>query len=344
MIKLTQYAAKGGCACKIGPHILAGVLESLPTGIKDPRLLVNMEGSDDAGVFKINENTALVQTLDFFTPPVDDPYLFGRIAATNSLSDVYAMGGMPITAMNIVAFPVPLVEAGALGDVLRGAQDTLQEAGVALVGGHSVEDEVPKFGLSITGTVHPDEFWRNSGARLGDVLILTKPIGTGLMTTALKGDLFPEGVAEAIQSMTTLNKRACEIGRKFMIHACTDITGFSLLGHAREMALGSQVSLEIHVQDLPLFTDVKEAAQMGLIPAATYGNRKAIDGIHFNEALEAGWEDICFDPQTSGGLLMTISENKARTFVEALKREGVQGASIIGRVIEKGEYDVYVTE
>ncbi len=345
MVKLTQYAAKGGCACKIGPHILAKVLQDLPAPAKDSRVLVNMEGSDDAGVFKLSDDLAIVQTLDFFTPPVDDPRTFGRVAAANSLSDIYAMGGSPITAMNIVAFPVPLVEQGVLTEVLSGAGEVLEEAGVSLVGGHSVEDDVPKFGLSVTGVINPQRIWQNKGARVGDVLILTKPLGTGIMSTALKGDLFPEGTAQAMNSMTRVNKVACEVAQTYSVHACTDITGFSLLGHGKEMAVSSNVSIVIHAHSLPLFAHVWEAAQMGLVPAATYGNKKAIKEVAFDAALKDidTWHDICFDPQTSGGLLFCVPATEGEQLVKALQRNGVEQACMVGEVVEKQEDSIYVT-
>ena len=344
-VRLTKYAAKGGCACKIGPHILAEALAGFK-GISDPRVLVDMEGSDDAGIFQISQDFALVQTMDFFTPMVDDPYTFGQIAAANSLSDVYAMGGQPLTAMNIVAFPVPLVESGVLRQVLEGAKSVLAQAGVALMGGHSVENEVPLFGLSVTGQVSPKALWKNAGAQAGDVLVLTKALGTGVMTTALKGGLFEEGGREAIASMCTLNQKASQVARTFTVHACTDVTGFSLMGHSLEMAKGSQVSLHMESQALPLFEDTLEAAQMGLVPAATYGNRKALltnDGaIHLDDKLAPVWSDIAFDPQTSGGLLLAVPGDEADALVEALKAEGLDKASIIGRVEDYDGHYVYL--
>ena len=345
-IKLTHYAAKGGCACKIGPHVLAKALGGLESS-QDPRVLVDMDGADDAGVFRLTDDIALVQTLDFFTPIVDDPILFGKIAAANSLSDVYAMGGTPLTAMNIVAFPVPLVENGVLTDVLKGAGQILKAAGLPVVGGHSIENETPLFGLSITGQVHPERFWRNAGAQVGDALILTKPLGTGIMSTALKGGLFADGSQEAIQSMCTLNALASQVARSFTVHACTDVTGFSLMGHGVEMADGSHVSLHIDSQALPLFTDTVEAARMGLVPVATYGNRKALTevqggNIYLNPSLDAVWSDICFDPQTSGGLFFSVPREEADDFLQSLHQEGVLAASCIGQVGLREEYSVYV--
>ncbi|WP_298703688.1 selenide, water dikinase SelD [uncultured Veillonella sp.] len=342
-IRLTQYAAKGGCACKIGPHLLEAVLRGVdfPT---NERVLVDMKGAEDAGVYQLTDDLGLVQTTDFFMPVVDDPFLFGKIAAVNSLSDVYAMGGTPITAMNLVAFPIPLVERGALADVIKGANEALREAGVAVVGGHSIENEVPIFGLAVTGTVPIQSIWKNHGAKPGDALILTKPLGTGIMTTALKGQLFPNGVKEAELSMCTLNKVAAQVASSFTIHCCTDITGFSLMGHGLEMAKGSNCSVTFYMEDVPIFSDVKEAAQMGLVPAATYGNKKAISSVVIDESLEEVWSDICFDPQTSGGLLFAVSQDEASALVKALQEAGVIKAAIIGHVREKGDAFVYVNK
>ncbi|MBS4913322.1 MAG: selenide, water dikinase SelD [Veillonella sp.] len=340
-IKLTKYAAKGGCACKLGPHLLEEALRNVafPT---NENVLVDMSGADDAGVYRLNDTLSLVQTTDFFMPVVDDPFLFGKIAATNSLSDVYAMGGTPLTAMNLVAFPVPLVEQGVLADVMRGANEALRDAGVVTLGGHSIENEAPIFGLAVTGTVETDRIWRNKGVQPGDALILTKPLGTGVMTTALKGGLFEIGVQEAVQSMCTLNRQAAEVAKKFTVHSCTDVTGFSLMGHGREMAKGSEVSLVIETEKLPLFSDVMEAASMGLVPAATYGNRQAIEDIYFETTLGDVWQDICFDPQTSGGLLFAVPMEEREAFLEALIHAGVQTAAYIGYVKEKGENPIYV--
>lgn len=341
MVKLTTYAAKGGCACKIGPHILAGVLQQVRVPTNE-HVLVDMKGADDAGVYRLTDDAALVQTLDFFTPIVDDPRTFGRIAAANSVSDIYAMGGRPLTAMNIVGFPVPLVEQGVLTEVLNGAADILKSAGIAVVGGHSIENETPIFGLSVTGVIHPDKVWKNSGAKVGDALILTKPIGTGIMSTALKGGVFETGTQEAANSMFTLNKAAAETAQHFTVHACTDVTGFSLMGHGREMAEGSDVSIVINTAQLPLFTDTVEAASMGLVPAATYGNRKAVSGICFAENVDEVWSDICFDPQTSGGLLLAVPPEEADDLVKAMHEAGVVAATRIGEVVTKGDCAVYV--
>lgn len=331
MVRLTEFVKSGGCACKIGPHILERVLANVQP-VTNEHVLADMTGADDAGIYKVSDSLALVQTLDFFTPIVDDPILFGKIAACNALSDVYAMGGVPLTAMNIMGFPIPLVEQGVLEAVLNGAASIVAEAGAVIVGGHSIENREPIFGMSVTGSVHPAAVWRNKGAQVGDVLILTKPIGTGLMSNALKGDLFPNGVAQAISSMSTLNKYAADVARNYTIHACTDITGFSLMGHGVEMAAASDVTLHIHCESLPLFDDVLEAASMGLVPAATYGNRKAITAVSIAPTLESYWSDIVFDPQTSGGLLLSVPTDESNHLLQALHDAGITYAAIIGTV------------
>lgn len=331
MVRLTDYVTNGGCACKIGPHILNRVLKAV-TPVTNDQVLADMTGSDDAGVYKISDTMALVQTLDFFTPMVNDPVLFGKIAAANALSDVYAMGGNPLTAMNIVGFPVPLVEQGILTDVLNGAGSIVAESGAAIVGGHSIENKEPIFGMSVTGQVNPNCIWKNKGAQVGDVLVLTKRIGTGIMNNALKADLFPVGTEQAVTSMSTLNRVGAEVAHNFAVHACTDVTGFSLMGHSVEMASASDVTIHIKAYDIPLFDDVIEAAQMGLVPAASYGNRKAITDVQVDESLDPVWTDILFDPQTSGGLLFSVPANESEQLVEALHKAGIDCAAIVGTV------------
>ena len=343
MVRLTDYVTSGGCACKIGPHILERVLKAV-TPVTNEHVLADMTGADDAGVYQISDQLALVQTLDFFTPVVNDPTLFGKIAAANALSDVYAMGGIPLTAMNIVGFPVPLVEQGVLTDVLNGAASIVSESGAAIVGGHSIENKEPIFGMSITGQVNPNEIWKNKGARVGDVLVLTKRIGTGIMNNALKADLFPTGTAQAVASMSTLNRVAAEVAHNFTIHACTDVTGFSLMGHSVEMASASNVTIHIKTYDIPLFDDVIEAAQMGLVPAASYGNRKAITDVQVDANLDGVWTDILFDPQTSGGLLFSVPAAEGPDLVKALRDVGVEGATIVGAVESFSGLAVRVTK
>ena len=343
MVRLTDYVTSGGCACKIGPHILERVLKAV-TPVTNEHVLADMTGADDAGVYQISDQLALVQTLDFFTPVVNDPTLFGKIAAANALSDVYAMGGIPLTAMNIVGFPVPLVEQGVLTDVLNGAASIVSESGAAIVGGHSIENKEPIFGMSITGQVNPNEIWKNKGARVGDVLVLTKRIGTGIMNNALKADLFPTGTAQAVASMSTLNRVAAEVAHNFTIHACTDVTGFSLMGHSVEMASASNVTIHIKAYDIPLFDDVIDAARMGLVPAASYGNRKAITDVQVNANLDGVWTDILFDPQTSGGLLFSVPATEGPNLVKVLHAVGVEGATIVGAVESFSGLAVRVTK
>lgn len=331
MVRLTDYVTNGGCACKIGPHILNRVLKAV-TPVTNDQVLADMTGSDDAGVYKISDTLALVQTLDFFTPMVNDPVLFGKIAAANALSDVYAMGGTPLTAMNIVGFPVPLVEQGILTDVLNGAGSIVAESGAAIVGGHSIENKEPIFGMSVTGQVNPNCIWKNKGAQVGDVLVLTKRIGTGIMNNALKADLFPVGTDQAVTSMSTLNRVGAEVAHNFTVHGCTDVTGFSLMGHSVEMASASDVTIHIKAYDIPLFDDVIEAAQMGLVPAASYGNRKAITDVQVDASLDPVWTDILFDPQTSGGLLFSVPASEGTQLVDALHKVGIDCATIVGTV------------
>ena len=343
MVRLTDYVTSGGCACKIGPHILERVLKAV-TPVTNEHVLADMTGADDAGVYQISDQLALVQTLDFFTPVVNDPTLFGKIAAANALSDVYAMGGIPLTAMNIVGFPVPLVEQGVLTDVLNGAASIVSESGAAIVGGHSIENKEPIFGMSITGQVNPNEIWKNKGARVGDVLVLTKRIGTGIMNNALKADLFPTGTAQAVASMSTLNRVAAEVAHNFTIHACTDVTGFSLMGHSVEMASASNVTIHIKAYDVLLFDDVIDAARMGLVPAASYGNRKAITDVQVDKILDSVWTDILFDPQTSGGLLFSVPASEGTQLVEVLHEAGIDCAAIVGAVESFSGLAVRVTK
>ena len=254
------------------------------------------------------------------------------------------MGGTPLTTMNIVGFPVPLVEQGILTDVLNGAGSIVVEAGAAIVGGHSIENKEPIFGMSVTGQVNPNYIWKNKGAQVGDVLVLTKCIGTGIMNNALKGDLFPVGTEQAVTSMSTLNRVGAEVAHNFTVHACTDVTGFSLMGHSVEMASASDVTIHIKAYDIPLFDDVIEAAQMGLVPAASYGNRKAITDVQVELALDPVWTDILFDPQTSGGLLFSVPANEGEQLVEALHKAGIDCAAIIGTVESFSGLAVRVTK
>ncbi|WP_055107124.1 selenide, water dikinase SelD [Paenibacillus ihumii] len=330
-VKLTSYSTKGGCGCKIGPGDLSQVLRSLPSITPDPNLLVGTDTSDDAGVYKLNDELALVQTVDFFTPIVDDPYSFGQVAAANAISDIYAMGGKPLTALNIVAFPIRTLDKQVLADILRGAGDKMKEAGVTLVGGHSIDDNEPKFGLAVTGLIHPDKVRTNAGALPGDKLILTKPIGVGIMTTAIKKDKLSEAeVGRVTEVMATLNKTAAEKMEPFNVHACTDVTGFGLLGHALEMAKGSGVGIKISASSVPVLPRVRELAEEGFVPGGTKNNYAHVrDSITFPESLDEIGQWILCDAVTSGGLLISVAGDQAEELLSSLKQSGVE-AGIIG--------------
>ena len=298
---------------------------------------MGLESAEDAGVYKLREDLAIVQTLDFFTPIVDDPYTFGQVAAANSLSDVYAMGGKPIVAMNIVCFPINKMDISILQEILKGGLDKMREADVLLVGGHSVEDNELKYGLSVTGTIHPEKVLTNKGARSGDKLILTKPLGTGIINTALKGGLAHEhSVSESIKCMTTLNKKAAELMTEVEVHACTDITGFGLLGHACEMVEGQDVGMVIYSSTVPILPGTEELAQMGLIPGGTIRNRDfRIPMIDRAAQISDEHLLILFDAQTSGGLLISVPVRDAQSLLERLHQEGVEAAAIVGEVVEE---------
>lgn len=336
-VRLTQMSKTAGCAAKIGPGTLAGILESLPK-FHDPNLMVGIETSDDGAIYKVSDEVALIQTLDFFTPVVDDPYTFGQVAAANALSDIYAMGGEPKVALNIVAWP-NCVNPKFLGEILRGGADKVLEAGAVLAGGHSIQDDEPKYGLSVTGFVRPDKVFKNCGARPGDVLILTKPLGTGIVNTAVKAEMAsPEAQEEVIRVMTTLNKKAKQIIEKYEIHSCTDVTGFGLAGHSIEMAEGSGVTITIDMGRLPVQQAAIEYAQMGLIPAGAYRNRNFTEEKIDLGEVEEYMLDIFFDPQTSGGLLISVTPDIAEKIISEMKQEGMATAfGIIGTVTEKQE-------
>ncbi len=304
----------------------------------DDNLLVGIETSDDAAIYKVTEDIALIQTVDFFTPIVDDPYTFGQIAAANSLGDVYAMGGEPKIALNIVGFPNCL-DPAVLGEILAGGADKVKEAGAVLVGGHSVQDDEPKYGLCVSGFVHPKKIFKNYGCRPGDILILTKQIGTGIVNTAIKAEMASEAaVKEAVTVMASLNKKAKEVVEKYDVSACTDITGFGLLGHCVEMASASEVTFELHVEDIAYLEEAISYAQMGLIPAGAYKNRGySIDQVDCGTVAEH-YVDLLYDPQTSGGLLVSVSPEQAEEMIKDFAEKGMDTKiSIIGKVLEKGE-------
>ncbi len=314
------------------------MLSCLPK-VVDPRVLVGPETSDDAGVILIDSERALVQTVDFFSPIVDDCYLFGQIAAANSLSDIYAMGAEPFTALNIACFPTCLTPA-EMGEIIRGGADKLLEAGAILLGGHTVENPEPKFGMAVTGIIHPSGLWTNTGAQAGDVLLLTKPLGTGILATALKaGMLDPEQEAAAVHAMCTLNKAAAQVLRQHAtVHACTDVTGFGFLGHLAEMIQADPISVTIRARALPLLPGTLAAAEMGLVPAGAYRNREFFqEHIQFAEGVPLAYQDIAFDPQTSGGLLVAIPAAQAAQVLEALQAAGVE-AQVVATVTEQQPY------
>lgn len=330
-IKLTSYSTKGGCGCKIGPGDLSQVLRSIPSSVPDPNLLVGLDTSDDAGVYKLNDELALVQTVDFFTPIVDDPYSFGQVAAANAISDIYAMGGKPLTALNIVAFPIRTLEKEVLASILHGAGDKMKEAGVTLVGGHSIDDSEPKFGLAVTGLIHPDKVRTNAGALPGDKLILTKPIGVGILTTAIKKDRLSESeVARVTEVMATLNKTAAEKMEPYNVHACTDVTGFGLLGHTLEMAKGSNVGINVYANQVPILPRVRELAEEGFVPGGTKNNFAHVcDSITFPQSLGQIGQWMLCDAVTSGGLLIAVAGDQADQLLNELTEAGVE-AAIIG--------------
>ncbi len=316
-VKLTKLAKCAGCGAKVGAGTLARLLEGIRVH-EDPNLLVGFDRSDDASVYRISEDLALVQTVDFFPPIADDPYLFGQIAAANALSDVYAMGGEPKLCLNIMAVPRDMPPE-AVHELLRGGYDKVYEAGALITGGHSILDDEPKYGLAVTGFVHPDRMLTNSGARPGDVLLFTKPLGIGVLTTAAKADMAPpQAMERAHRLMTTLNKAARDIMVQYRVHACTDVTGFGLLGHGLELAQGSGVELEIDVGAVDFIPEAAELARMGILPEGMYRNRSFAEESVDPGAAELWRQDLLYDPQTSGGLLMAVDPEDAEALYEAL--------------------------
>jgi selenide,water dikinase len=305
-------------------------LRHLPKTVPDPNLLVGLDTSDDAGVYKLTDDIALVQTVDFFTPIVDDPYMFGQIAAANSLSDIYAMGGKPLSVLNIVGFPITTLDKSILADILRGAGDKVAESGATLMGGHSIDDQEPKFGLACTGIIHPDKIRANAGARAGDRVILTKPIGVGIQTTAIKTDLLSEEELDRLMNvMATLNKVAGEAMENYDVHACTDITGFGLLGHASEVAKGSKMGMVIENGKVPILPRTRELAEEGIVPGGTKANHRWLsDSVEYQDGIDEIDQWILCDAVTSGGLLISVSEEHASTLLNELVEQGVEAADI----------------
>lgn len=308
-------------------------------------MLVGTETADDAGVFQLDEHTALVQTVDFFTPVVDDPFTFGQIAAANSLSDVYAMGGTPITALNIVGFPFCTLSGDVLAQILAGGQSKAVEAGVAIIGGHTIQDKEPKYGLSVTGLISPREIYTNRKAEIGDYLVLTKSIGTGVVATAEKaGMASAQALAEAVANMTMLNRYAAEAMCRVGCHSCTDITGFGLIGHTYEMAAGSNVAIRLYAREVPLIAEAAEYASMGLVPAGAYANRGAMEEyVTWGENIPQEIRDLFYDPQTSGGLLIAVPPEKVDKLLALLQEKG-SVAAVVGQVEPLGAKHIFVVE
>ena len=340
-VKLTKLASCAGCGAKVGAGVLAQLLEGIKVH-KDENLLVGFDRSDDASVYKLTDEIAVVQTVDFFPPIADDPYLFGQIAATNALSDIYAMGGEPKLCLNIMAIPEKLPKE-AVHELLRGGYDKVYEAGALITGGHSIHDEVPKYGLAVTGFIHPDKVLTNAGAKVGDILFLTKPLGIGILSTAHKADMLSkEGEKQMYKLMTTLNKAAAEAMRGLAVHACTDVTGFSLLGHGLEMAQGSGTALRLDVNSIDILPEALELAKEGMLPAGMYRNRSFAEKEVDMGDTELAVQDALFDPQTSGGLLIAVAPEDAGTLFERLKNT-VPSAQKIGTVIEyTGDKRIYL--
>ena len=334
------FCTGGGCTAKLGAGVLSRILEKLPRGEKDPNLLVGYDSRDDAAVYRITDDIALVQTVDFFPPMVDDPYTFGQIAAANALSDIYAMGGEVKTALNLVCFPESM-DLNILGEILRGGAEKVAEAGGSLAGGHSIADTGVKYGLSVTGLVNPKKMYINDSGQPGDKLILTKALGVGLLCTANRvGEAAPEHMAGAIASMTTLNKTAAEISRRYSVHAATDVTGFSFLGHLHEM-MGGKLSCVIDARSIPVLPGAEKAADEFLYTAAGQRNRNHTGPYVTFEDLPFAMEEVLFDPQTSGGLLLAAAPEDASALEAELQAAGLP-AKIVGEIVPKTEHEITV--
>ena len=331
-VKLTKLAKCAGCGAKVGAGVLAGLLADIKVRT-DPNLLVGFDKSDDASVYKISGELAIVQTVDFFPPIADDPYTFGQIAAANAMSDIYAMGGEPKLALNVMAVPADM-DRDTVHAILRGGYEKVYEAGALITGGHSILDDEPKYGMAVTGFVHPDKIITNSGAKPGDELIFTKPLGSGIMTTAAKaGMASEEGLKYVLSVMTTLNKAARDIMVKYRVHACTDVTGFGLMGHLLEMTQGSGTGAVIDVRGIALVEESLRLAEMGILPEGTYRNRSFAESSVDGGEVSLAVQDILYDPQTSGGLLMAVDPDDADALFEELE-PSVPHAQRIGRIEE----------
>lgn len=344
-IRLTDHVRSAGCASKIGQKDLHQVLNMLPR-VHDPRLIVGMATADDAGVFQLNENTIIVQTVDVFTPGVNDPYTFGRIAACNSLSDVYAMGGRPVTALSIIGFPIYSLPHEAMAEIIKGGMDVLSEAGTVLLGGHSINDEEVKFGFAVTGIVERKNLMTNAGARPGDVIVLTKPLGTGIVSLADQiGRAAPESLAALAASMSTLNRTAAEIMVEYGAHACTDVTGFGLMGHLAQVVRESRVTARIETSALPLLPLVENYAKDGIFSGANERNAEYTESVsEIQPDIPEHMKAVLFDAQTSGGLLIFFPREAAEPALAAMKQQGLQAASIIGEVTEESSGKIIVCQ
>lgn len=335
------FCTGGGCTAKLGAGVLSHILEKLPRGEKDPDLLVGYDSRDDAAVYRITEDIALVQTVDFFPPMVEDPYTFGQIAAANALSDVYAMGGEVKTALNLVCFPESM-DLNILGEILRGGAEKVAEAGGILAGGHSIADSGVKYGLSVTGLVDPRHLYANDAGKAGDKLILTKALGVGLICTANRvGEADPEHLAAAIRSMTTLNRTAAQISRKYRVHAATDVTGFSFLGHLHEM-MGGKLSCRVDARRVPVLPGAEKAAEDFLYTAAGQRNRNHTAPFVRFEGVPFAMEEVLYDPQTSGGLLFAVDPADANELERELQQAGL-AARIVGEILDKTDPEITVT-
>ncbi|MGC9375833.1 MAG: selenide, water dikinase SelD [Bacteroidales bacterium] len=342
-IKLTSFTQGLGCACKLRPQELEKILKDIPI-TQDVNILIDTKNSDDAAVYKINNETALVQTLDFFTPIVNNPYDFGAIAAANALSDIYAMGAKPIFALNIVGFPSNRLPMEVLQQILKGAHDKAKEAEISIIGGHTIDDPEPKYGMVVSGIVHPDKILSNANAKEGDAIILTKPIGLGIITTALKRGLADKTVEDyAIKIMKTLNKTAADVITNFNINACTDVTGFGLLGHLSEITQASKIDAVIFSNKVPIIKETWDFATSNIIPGGSKNNLTYFSKhIEWKEQISEIEKIILSDAQTSGGLLFTVSQNKKEQVLKQLKEAGIEEASHIGNFTQKGEGKIIV--
>ena len=335
-VKLTSLVKTSGCAAKLPPKELHRIIDSLPV-LQSPHLVEGFETADDALVWKLDDKgNVCVQTVDFFPPMVDDPFVFGQVAAANALSDIYAMGGEPSIALNLVCFPA-CIDIDDMQKILLGGLDKAKEANTVIAGGHTISDPTPKYGLCVTAFMKQSDVWSNKGAKEGDSIVLTKALGVGIVNTAAKVDeASPESVKQAVDSMTCLNKRARDTGRKYNIHAATDVTGFSLSGHGSEVAQASGVTLRINTKDLPVIEGALELARFGFLPEGRYSNEDfLIEKVHFADSIPREMKDLCYDPQTSGGLLLFMDSEEAESYVSEM---GLGYCRIIGRVEKQGKY------